>query len=95
MKITDYNKLKATGMMWELHPGFTGSYEYDLRERNFIATWKTYEFDYSFALGGGNRVRKNAGQVVYARSPDEVKAMIKQMDAQAHMIEVNEYKEAE
>ena len=90
MTLDDYNKLKATGMMWELHPNFTGVYEYDLRERNFIAKWKTYEF-----VAIGERVQGSRGQAVYARSERQVVDMIKQVDPHAHMIKVSEYEETE
>ena len=94
MTLDEYNKLKESGMMWELHPGFTGVYDYDLRERNFIARWKTHEFEpgpSSYDM----RIQRDRGQVVYARSVRQVNDMIKQIDPHAHMIKVSEYEETE
>lgn len=90
MTLNEYNKLKESGMMWELHPGFTGVYEYDLRERNFIAKWKTYEFEFF-----SGRIQRDRGQVVYARSERQAVDMIKQIDPSAHMIKASEYKDTE
>ena len=30
----EYNLLKATGLMWELHPDFTGNYNKDMKLLN-------------------------------------------------------------
>ena len=34
MTRTEYEKLKASGMMWEFHPEFTGVYEEDIPQRS-------------------------------------------------------------
>ena len=53
---------------------------------HYIARWQTYTFtptDY-----GATRRRHEMGQIVYASCEVEVARMVKEMDAQAHMIEV-------
>ncbi|MDB4261478.1 hypothetical protein N9878_01285 [bacterium] len=57
---------------------------------HYIARWQTYEFVPTSY--GSTRKRKEMAQVVYASSEVEVGEMIKEMDAQAHFIEVAQTK---
>ena len=34
MNRTDYDKLKLSGMMWEIYPDFTGDYDEDILSQN-------------------------------------------------------------
>jgi hypothetical protein len=34
MSRDDYEQLKASGMMWEIYPEFTGNYEVDIHSHN-------------------------------------------------------------
>jgi hypothetical protein len=61
---------------------------------NYIAKWHTYHFEQS-DYGYAKRYRTRMAHMVYAEDSKQAEDMVKQMDPQAHMIDIAPYKESE